>query len=1300
MKKFLPIVVLLCLSLVGKAQTITAAGNVTDSDPVAWGNSLVQIQFYPNPSYPNTSTYNINGVPLTNYGLSFQGQTDTSGNFSIASIPNTTLISPAGSSYTIKICPNASVQCTILPTIALSGQSLTSYISAHILPIRFAAQGANTYGYTDGEVSPAPLQGAFYFNVTNLISRQWNGTIWQNFGSSGGTCTGCVITAPAAGVSQQITQLGSTSTDSNTLLGIHWVNSFYYPSNNGIATLGSGSLCTFATSGISGCSIGVSPYYPSTEIPNGSGGGNHAFGGDTNGPSSNPGTATYDYRNGQLSMFFHDPMSTGPPTLVGLSDYVAEDQSLLTMNTVNGQSTIPIGFKPQMAVYQGGNNFQNYFSGIPENNYGTFYYTVDSIDENWSSGRLFNHQIITRNHGVGDSVDFWIQHYCDGGANTSEDEGCEGADWLVSEDPNVATGTVTSGGGVTGPLSIKVNFTIGGGTQGQDRLGIDTSRISFTGTRWTGGGGALNNYAPTAADSTQTFPLSTMVSICYAGSDNGAGGAAGCPASGSPTGYIPPNVNSSTKFSPNTPIVVGIDPSTTVNLPAGFCNSSNAQSSNSGASCYIPSSGAACLSSPEEYESVAYTYNSATQQITLANLRFPHANNGFMFSVGGLCSSVVEDQSNTYTGGGTSGVINPVYPIIGSVDAHTIYYVTQRTNEGYGLPLLGGSSDGGTYNGGSGIPGTAGQYGALCYSVTANAFSNTGGTVQFNMTNPPGVTSGFSQYNALTVTISATSPTNATYEGAYAQTWVLNNTFTYHPTAPSGTIPTSATVSFCNANYRIMPGARITSVDNQSGGLNNIDGTLFFMPNSMTGVANGDTFRVPHYQQMIIQGFHMNVAKFQPEQYVGQNDNNFSWAGIITGPEPGVHIINNGGGYLGFGGTHAPPFQSLLLGGVWTSLIAGNAPVNSVFLINSCLHANCATPNSNFNLWTLPSLGNQGAQPGFSQDYVNYDPYYKYSQRSTGLYSGRFYDINQDWSSSAVPGNGNSVTTRETGHIIADQDVISPTVSTNNLFTSQLPAITIFGNTFGTPGSGSCSYYIVGHALANPATAVTTPQAFSVPNCPNTLSSSNYVYICMPHQAGWASFDIMRSATNTSIITGLAATGNGLSFSPVEPANYSCAADIGQATSVYVPPTVNTTGGANIRGPVSSYSTQNTSITTPGVAIYDASGNLTSSGVPIVAPVTFTVASFTIPANTSQGSSGSGVNNPATFSMPGLPASGTYLHVDPTGNPAALVGWGGSGGLNIWAWPSGTAGTANYIIINSTGSPITFTSVTFSAAVN
>jgi hypothetical protein len=228
-------------SSIASAQMTTTSGTITDADPVTWASSVVSIQFVPNPNFPQFSQYKLNGVPLTTFNYTITA--NSSGVFSQA-VPDNTQITPTQSTWQYTICPRASVSCSVLPALTISGatRSLTSFISANILPIRFPAI-SGSYGYADGEVSPTPTLGAIYFNVVSNVGRQWTGSAWQNAGGGGG-----------GGTWGSITGTLSAQTDLNTALNarLQTANNLSDLANAGTArtNLGLGTAATqAATSG-------------------------------------------------------------------------------------------------------------------------------------------------------------------------------------------------------------------------------------------------------------------------------------------------------------------------------------------------------------------------------------------------------------------------------------------------------------------------------------------------------------------------------------------------------------------------------------------------------------------------------------------------------------------------------------------------------------------------------------------------------------------------------------------------------------------------------------------------------------------------------------------------------------------------------------------------------------------------------------------------------------------------------------------------------------------------------------------
>jgi hypothetical protein len=738
---------------------------------------------------------------------------------------------------------------------------------------------------------------------------------------------------------QAIQQPAGTTLAVNNLNGTYLASQYQTPAgtgNNGIANAVAAGCVG------SGCHIVVDPAYGNTEIPQG-------YQGATGGFLWPMQTSVEDYRNGILNLAFHDPASSAPQQMQAVKITADYDRPLNSSLSFGGYSGGEEGLALTTNFYAGMDNTENTFGGIPMFAYGGFHVGLMNTLNTWDSGQKFGQWDVINCHGAGDCLVNFTQLIADGGINRRDDEGVHFQDVSISEDPNVFTGTIDTVVS-TGATTVHVNATFGSGTQGQDRLLIDTNPAKvITGTFSISETQSVNHVPPSVSDPNANYPVSTMVSLCYAGSDNGAGGAAGCPSGSAPSGYIPPQQSSPSEEAPLPSITTSVLPLWT-GQPSTFCTPSNLQSSNSSGACYMPASGVGCLVDEEEYETVNYTYNQSTQQITLLDLRFAHQN-GMVFATGGLCGYAVEVAASIYTGGtGGSGVQSQVYPVEGSDSPTHLYVITQRSNEGYGTDSIGGGSNNGD--------------GELSFTLPASNFvlQSDGKTVVFNV-NPGGSNNSFisgnsGALNLLPVTITTS---NSAYNGTYPVTFINWNTFSYQPASPSGTAPTTGTVSYSNQQYTLYPSARTNSVYDTA--TNSVDGNFYLMPNTVPW-AQGDPVRQPHYQQMYIGGVGNPVAvtKFMPEQYLGPNSGGIAYNGLNTSSTGDGFDINNNSAsnlYYGHGGTHGVPTSAYGVSGVWNvDLGIGNAPENSVISVFNCKDdIGCNSPLSNFNVLSTPNGG-------------------------------------------------------------------------------------------------------------------------------------------------------------------------------------------------------------------------------------------------------------------------------------------------------------------------------------------------------
>lgn len=1081
-------------------------------------------------------------------------------------------------------------------------------------------------------------------------------------GGSGCAQGTCVVNNPTG--TQTVVQPNGTNLNVNRFEGSLYGDQFG-TGVNGIES--AWSNCAVQAAGGGGCAIRIPSQYTNADNPAGWGASKYQFGAQGAGFQGPVGSSYYDMRNGIFQMTFRDPQSESPTQEEAVSIAATWD---LFANQQYENIGNPDALGTHMQRMANSFNFDNYFGGMPEYVYGAYVYGQNATLDDYSGGQAWLHFDVMNKRGPGDGILTWSRLTCDAGINTSTDEGCKIADLAVQEDNVVFQGTANAT--TTGATTVTVTPTLGANTQGSGRTLEDVSTAkqitgnAFSGVITTLAGSQVPNGIQ---DATANWPVSTMIEGCYSGSDNGATGSAGCPSGSAPSGYIPgqPLTGSKTGFSPNSSVTVGVLASWS-GLPSGFCTNSTLQSSNSAGSCYMPASGVGCLSDSVEYETVNYTYNSTSQQITLNNLLFPHLN-GFVFSTGGLCGYAIEDLANQYTAGGTTGTIAPTYPVEGSLNATTLYYVTQRTNEGYGTPLLGGSADTSSLNGNVASPG---QYGQMCFSTTMGGISLTGGVVTFSMGgtgNPLGTP--FTDYNGLAVTISGTG--NATYNGTYPLTLVSGNVFTYTPAAPTGTIPTTGTVAYCNQTYAIHPSAQVLSVMN--GSTQAIDGTFNLMPNTMA-ITSGDAMREPHYQQTEILGQQITTTAFSPQQYDGAQTHAWNFQGLYAGGGVGLQVNNavNANLYLGHGGTHQVPGATLTSTGVWGNMLnAISAPDDSLILVANCKTSyGCGNAASNFGIvsmgFTLPN-----AFPGYSTDSFAYNPNYDPAGRAQALTSGEWVFCNgaQNESWTTGPANGNCVGAVRSGYLFADLGVTAPNVTANTMTATALSNTpTLFLNAVGTPGSTTYTYGLVSHDRTSGGGTTLAETGLTILTGNATLSGTNYILLCAPVNPGVASYDFLKDVSGTYQSLALnVAVGNGASYSQVP--NYTCVTDTGGATSAYPLPTANTTGSVDA-------STINSTLLVPGTNITQtiASGNAFLPIAAIASGACGTVTSYT-----------------ATGAVVATDRLVTNFNSNPTG----IVGYQPGAMLSIVTWLG--AGQVNFLQCNNTTASITPSSLTLTWSV-
>ena len=166
------------------AQSTTVSVTVTDLGGQVWKNGTISYVFQPNPSFGGT--YQWNGAALPAQYLTPHTVTLNGSGAGTWTIPTSSLIAPAGSSWRYVVCPNASSSCTVI-NIASAGatQNISSLVTAATPAISLQA-GPMPLAYADAEITTTPNQGGIYFNVTSFLPKYFDGTSWQFYGSGGG----------------------------------------------------------------------------------------------------------------------------------------------------------------------------------------------------------------------------------------------------------------------------------------------------------------------------------------------------------------------------------------------------------------------------------------------------------------------------------------------------------------------------------------------------------------------------------------------------------------------------------------------------------------------------------------------------------------------------------------------------------------------------------------------------------------------------------------------------------------------------------------------------------------------------------------------------------------------------------------------------------------------------------------------------------------------------------------------------------------------------------------------------------
>ena len=476
-----------------------------------------------------------------------------------------------------------------------------------------------------------------------------------------------------------------------------------------------------------------------------------------------------------------------------------------------------------------------------------------------------------------------------GGYRDSADEGAHPFDLFVTEDTHVFTG-VCNTGCTTGSTQITVGSQVSAGSEGDGRFLIDKNPAKvFTAGTLVGGGLTIFG---TASFTGTSFAASVFLSTASA-------------ATSQPTALAPGTVTLPIQTSGVTP---------------GFATTTAALPTTSGVAC-VADAGSALPS----YEMANYTVVDATHvQLTLNKV---HAL-GATIAVGGLCGYGLEQTVDTASG------IRQVFPVVGSINATSLYYAEATTSV-------------------VGMVGTTSGY--LNESLTVATIARSGNVTTVTTAGNLPV-----DVNGLTLTVSGVA--DSSYNGSYVVTTTGANTLTY-PNTGSDSTSSGGNLSVVTGGFALYPMAEVLSVYNPSTKV--IDGLLTLATNTVPW-ATGDAVEQPHYYQQQTYADTEQITQFVPRP-VAQVSAGKVYFGEM-GPGARGWQIENGvvaSDYLGAGGTHAAPDAGFVLKGVWNSDLDVDAGVTSVMTVHCNLHT-CNRWNSGYSLFELDST--------FGEDQLNFLP--------------------------------------------------------------------------------------------------------------------------------------------------------------------------------------------------------------------------------------------------------------------------------------------------------------------------------------
>jgi hypothetical protein len=172
----LTLVVFLCSAL-ARATTVTGT-TVSSGDGQLLTNARITAEFV-----PKQGTFGSPIIP------SVSATTDTNGSFTMT-LTDVKTISPSGGTWKFTVCPNATVPCTIISGVTITGttQEIGGLITSNIPSLAVNAQTLIPKAYNNNQVPVIDLTntGAMYWNTIDKAIHLWDGSVWTGLPSLSG----------------------------------------------------------------------------------------------------------------------------------------------------------------------------------------------------------------------------------------------------------------------------------------------------------------------------------------------------------------------------------------------------------------------------------------------------------------------------------------------------------------------------------------------------------------------------------------------------------------------------------------------------------------------------------------------------------------------------------------------------------------------------------------------------------------------------------------------------------------------------------------------------------------------------------------------------------------------------------------------------------------------------------------------------------------------------------------------------------------------------------------------------------